>query len=313
MNVKNEILEELRSLSAVVAAIGRENPYRVPDGYFSDLAVMILQRIEAPAEPELARVAGLEATKPLTFSVPDGYFDGFAQQVLNRIKSGAGPGKDVSDAGKQVSVPDELPAILMQAGRNMPYQVPEGYFDGLSPVLAVVREKNPYTVPAGYFDGLAAEVSVRRGAKTAAEAIVRPVEAPVRPMAAESAASRPARVVGMGRRMNWLKYSAAAVVAGLILAVGWLRLQTGKNGSRPGMETASAEIPKNLSKVSDEDLQSFLADQDTTLAQPVQNNASTATLDMNDSDVKSLLGDVPDGELKQYMEEHGGATDVATN
>jgi hypothetical protein len=29
--------------------------------------------------------------------------------------------------------------------------------------------------------------------------------------------------------------------------------------------------------------------------------------------LKTLLGDVPDGELKQYMEEHGGAMDIATN
>ena len=36
-------------------------------------------------------------------------------------------------------------------------------------------------------------------------------------------------------------------------------------------------------------------------------------LGFNDVDVKTLLGDVPDGELKQYLEEHGGANDIATN
>ena len=301
MNVKNEISEELRSLSAVVAAISRENPYGVPDGYFSDLAGMVLRKIHAPAEPKVNGIGGLEASKPLTFSVPDGYFEGFAQQVLNRIKSGAGSDKDVSE-------PDELPAILARAGRVTPYQVPEGYFDELSPVLAVVREKNPYTVPEGYFEGLAAEI----GAKTARPMKVA-ADGELVSGDAEIPAGRTGKVVGMGRRMSWLKYSAAAVVAGLILTVGWLRLQTGKSGSQTKLETASVDIPKNLTKVSDEDLQSFLADQDTTLAQPVQNNASTATLDMNDSDLKSLLGDVPDGELKQYMEEHGGAMDIATN
>ncbi len=42
-------------------------------------------------------------------------------------------------------------------------------------------------------------------------------------------------------------------------------------------------------------------------------NNSTATLDMNEGDVKSLLGDVSDSDLQQYMEEHGKADDLATN
>src|SRR5581483_1571849 len=148
MDVKNEISEELRSLSAVVAAISRENPYRVPDGYFSDLAAKIL-----------LRTGGLETPKPLTFSVPDGYFEGFAQQVLSRIKAGAGEAKAgfgsgltgaegieadravvggagagvgpaaARSAGEAISEPDELPAILRQAARVIPYQIPEGYFE----------------------------------------------------------------------------------------------------------------------------------------------------------------------------------------
>ena len=61
--------------------------------------------------------------------------------------------------------------------------------------------------------------------------------------------------------------------------------------------------------VTDQDLQSFLADQETPLTQ----QGNTASLDFNDNDVKSLIGDVPDGDLKQYMDEHGGAVDLATN
>ena len=102
-----------------------------------------------------------------------------------------------------------------------------------------------------------------------------------------------------------MKYSVAAVLAGLIFTVGWLRWHSGSGTNHPGFDVA------NLSKVSDAELQSFLTDQDTTLAQPLSN--TTATIDMNDTDLKTLLGDVPDGELKQYMEEHGGASDIATN
>lgn len=318
MDVKNEISEELRSLSAVVATISRENPYGVPDGYFSDLATMIL-----------LKTGGLNSPKSLIFSVPEGYFEGFAQHVLGRIKAGAGSGGVIPE-------PEELPAILAQAARVTPYQVPEGFFEELSPVLAVLREKNPYTVPAGYFESLAARpvvarpmvavageaserVAARAGHESAAEFAIEPAVEPAVGFAIEPAAESTARVVSLGKRRSWWKYSAAAVVAGLILAIGWLRTQTtssvaGVHSTKPGVvQPAAAQFAQNLSKVSDEDLQNFLVDQDTTLAQPVQNNASMAALDMNDSDLKTLLGDVPDGELKQYMEEHGGALDIATN
>lgn len=309
MNVKNEISEELRSLSAVVATISRENPYQVPDGYFSDLAAMIL-----------LKTGGAGASKPLAFSVPDGYFEGFAQQMLNRIKAGAGlTGDRTETAGRVVSEPDELPAILAGASRVTPYRVPEGYFEELSPVLTVLREKNPYIVPEGYFDHLAAEIVARTMVDVTAESSVRAMA----DATAETSARPAAKVVSLGKRIGWWRYSAAAVVVGLILTIGWLRLQTtffgqtagtGGHNSNPGIvQPTVADMAQNMSKVSDEDLQNFLVDQDTTLAQPVQNNASMATLDMNDSDLKTLLGDVPDGELKQYMEEHGGALDVATN
>jgi hypothetical protein len=308
MDVKNEISEELGSLSALVATISRENPYRVPDGYFSDLPVMILGRIVTPGPspepelPQLSRIGELDASKSLTFSVPDGYFDGLAQQVLSRIKAGAATDNAFDKAAAE---PDELPVMLAQAVRITPYQVPEGYFEELSPVLAVLREKNPYTVPAGYFEHLAIEIGAKTTAETPAHTMT----------AAGSPVRSAAKVIGLGQRRTWWKYPAAAVVAGLILTVGWLRMQTSRSGrhdSRPGVVQPVPDIAQNLSKVSDQDLQNFLADQDTTLAQPIQNNA-TATLDMNDSDLKTLLGDVPDGELKQYMEEHGGAMDIATN
>ena len=82
MNVRNDISEELRSLSAVVAAISRQTPYEVPEGYFLDLPARVLLKVGGQ------HVRGQEEYKPLTFSVPEGYFEGFAQQVLNRIKSG---------------------------------------------------------------------------------------------------------------------------------------------------------------------------------------------------------------------------------
>ena len=298
MDAKNDILEEVRSVSALVATISRETPYRVPAGYFVNFPELVLERT-GTALATMTPVTG--ASKPMTFSVPDGYFEGFAQQMLARIKSSTGSSGGSEKMGEQ----EELPAILAQAARINPYTVPDGYFDELSPVLAILKDKNAYAVPIGYFDQLANEIAAK---------IAEPVVAGTLESVSDS---RPkAKVVSFGRRMNWLKYSAAAVVAGLMVTVGWLRWHNNTPSALvaavPSTQ-APVDVVKNLAKVSDTELQNFLVDQDTTLAQPVTNNTLMATVDMDDTNLKSLLGDVSDGELKQYMDEHGGANDIATN
>jgi hypothetical protein len=279
MNVKNDILEELRSVSELVATISRETPYRVADDYFTDLSNRVLLRVKTQH-------------KPLAFNVPDGYFEGFAEGLLARIKAGTGSGERAGarpgfEPMKTVpeSVDQELATlspVLAQLRSKETYRMPEGYFEEVSPILAVAKELNPYTVPEEYFHQLPVEVEKKR----------------------------PAKVVAFGgRRTRLWQYSAAAVVAGLILTIGWLRLHVpGSHGGTP------ANVPLNIAKVSDQDLQNFLADTHTDSDSPVdQSAANTASLEFNDGEVKSLLGEIPDGELKQYMDEHGGAVDIATN
>src|SRR5579859_1209335 len=121
MNGKNDISNELRSLSELVATISRETPYRVVDDYFMDLPDRVLLRVQTHH-------------KPLTFSVPEGYFDRFAEELLARIKSSA--------AGAE-TVDQELGAIsplLVQLRLLETYRLPEGYFEEISPVLTIARE-----------------------------------------------------------------------------------------------------------------------------------------------------------------------------
>ena len=178
--------------------------------------------------------------------------------------------------------------------------------------MAVLKDKNPYLVPVGYFDGLAADVV----AKVPVEVVAKVPAEGIAKVLGENARTG-GRVVTLGKRVNWMKYAAAAVIAGLIVTIGWLRWPSSTPPAQvAGVQTqqATVEIAKNLSRVSDQELQNFLVDQDTTLAQPVTNNAaSMAALGLDDGDMKTLLGDVPDGELKAYLEEHGGASDIATN
>ncbi len=125
-----------------------------------------------------------------------------------------------------------------------------------------------------------------------------------------------AKVIGIGvRRMNWLKYAAAAVVAGFIVTVGSLRIHTARD-----KQVVPIDIARTMSTVSDQELQNFLTVQGASFERPVS-TASTSDVPVlgagamvgSDNDLKTLLGNVPDGELKQYMEEHGGADDMATN
>ena len=320
MNVRNDISEELRSLSAVVAAISRQTPYEVPEGYFLDLPARVL-----------LQVGRQEESKPLTFSVPEGYFEGFAQQVLNRIKSGAAAAGLTAPAQAVEAGEDPYSFILAEIGRRTPYSVPEGYFEAQAPLLTVARGNNPYTVPADYFEGQAPLLAIARNNPYTVPAGYFDERATATRIAAvveqEEVVAGSARVIALdvrrdvqrgGRKMNWLKYSAAAVVAGLILTVGFLRIN--KTGHGPNNQSAPIDIAKTMSTVSDQELQNFLTVQGATFEQPT-NSASTlgastlgaATLDVNDNDLKTLLGNVPDGELKQYMEEHGGTNDIATN
>jgi hypothetical protein len=304
MHGTNDILQELRSLSELVASISRQTPYRVADDYFPDLPIRTMSLIKTGIKTH---------HKSMAFNVPDGYFEGFAKGMLARIKAdtqpasavqttadGAGRTSGISQAAAagRTTLPEtaagELAALSPLLAQLRPlgtYQMPEGYFGEMAPILAVAKELNPYTVPEEYFQQLPGEVE---------EKLLQPrVE------------KTPVKVIPMGgRRTNWWKYSAAAVVAGLIFTIGWLRLQP-TGGDHHGTTVASTDVPANLMKVSDQDLQSFLSDQDESLAQQPAN--ATATIDFNDNDVRSLLGDLPDGDLKQYMDDHGGTVDIATN
>jgi hypothetical protein len=305
MQAKNDISEELRSISVLVDGISRQVPYEVPAGYFDSLSQLVLGRISA---------------KSLTFSVPDGYFDSFASRVLDRIKagqSGASQAPEIIPALESGEGVEEelarLSAIVSGISRRTPYQLPEGYFEEISPVLTLIRGKATYQAPAGYFDRLAAETV----AMVSAEAVKAQTKTTVKAVEVAPATARAtAKVIGMGRRKskiingNWWKYSAAALVAGLILTLSWPQLHTTRTDEHP-LGPMPMDLSRVLNKVSDQEIQNYMDDQNSILAEPVTN--STATLDINDNDVKSLLGDVPDGELKQYLDEHGRANDIATN
>lgn len=299
MEERNEISVELSAISALVGEISRQTPYGVPVGYFDQLPATVMSRVGA---------------KSPTFQVPDGYFDGFAAQVLARIKGGVSIGE--ADA-------DELPPIFSRIGRVTPYQVPEGYWGELSPLLAVLRDESAYAVPEGYFNELSAVLTVAHQRSTyrvpegyfealagqILEKVAEPVSEPI-----TGTRVAPARVIPMERvatgkvlKGNWWKYSSVASIAAcLLLIFSWPQVD-----NRRGEGAMPPDITQALQKVSDGEMQAYLDDQRTLLADVV--GTSTATLDMNEGEVKSVLGELSDNDLQQYMEQHGKADDLATN
>jgi len=224
--------------------------------------------------------------------------------VLNRIKSGANdaqpgdaltPVHGLSMGALSVGegVQEELArisTIVSRITRKNPYRLPEGYFAEVSPILSVLKDKATYQVPEGYFDYLPAAarekvIDERVGAKVVAIGSW-----------------------GKSVKSHWWKYAGVAAAACLILVFSWPQFHSSRIDEQKKLPV---DVAQSLHKVSDQEILNYLDDQNSILAEPVSNN--TATLDMNDSDIKTLLGDVPDGELQQYMEEHGRANDIATN
>jgi len=301
MRPSNEILNELEQLSMVVAGISRQLPYEAPEGYFPDFPGKMLALLEQDA---LAKAPSPDWGKGPAMSVPDGYFEGFASRMMDKIRAQAGQPEARQEAKKTAAAggdPDgeatgEFSPLLSRIGKNMPYQVPEGYFETSIPstVLMGLKDKTAYEVPVGYFETLA-EIVIAR---------IQPAEV----------VQAPGKLISMNssRKTAWWKYAAAAVVTGLLLTFGWQRWQT-HSKDQP---VAVVDVTRDLTKVSDQDIENYVDDHTSQIQQVQQEEDyanSTASLDISDTDVKSLLGDVPDGDLAQYMVEHGDLKDYPTN
>ena len=290
MENRNNILNELREISPVVAGIGHQVPYSVPAGYFEGLADQLLQLVKADEAnaPVLPK-----AINP--YQVPQGYFEGLADNILQRVKATA-----TDNASDELEI---ISPFLSQIDKKMPFSTPAGYFDelgenaiagaqaidfvngtleNLSPLMSGLRRMYVYEVPAGYFEQLPGEV-------------LKAVKA-----------HQPARVVSMSFTRRVIRYAAAAVVAGLIITAGWLYV-----GNR-SIKDPNGFPPKDLANISDELLEKYLENQTPTAAE-----TAIAAIDNNDeidaNDMKDMLADVSDEDLQQYIEKYSTEKSIQTN
>jgi len=191
MEKKNEILNELQSISPLIAAIGKVNVFTVPEGYFNSISdtVMLSLNENFSAVPTLVNKE----------DVPDGYFENLSTSILDKIKK--------QEAG-------ELPEIFSTIKKENPLRVPENYFEtlpgiilnkiktapqdgeNLPEVLVNLKKVQPFTVPVNYFSELPGNILNKIKQQ-----------------------SGPAKIVSIRPRFSVMKYAAAAVITGA-LALG---------------------------------------------------------------------------------------------
>ena len=225
---KDNILQELNELNSSLS-INQQNVYTVPAGYFDGLATQVLNRIKASeatnALEELVYLSPIlgNMSKQVPYNVPQGYFEGLAAKALQSITE-----SNIQLTSKEEL--DSLSPLLSGLKKDMPFSVPQGYFEklaanalesiadnnynltakeelaSLSPLLSSLKKDMPFAVPQGYFESLNENISKEK---------IKPV----------------VKIISLTNR-KWFRYSAAAVVAGVIVIAGFLL--SGSDNKEPG-------------------------------------------------------------------------------
>ena len=193
MENKNTIQEEQKEIGLpVFSTIDNNNIFTVPDGYFDELPLKILGKIqdvqqEVPdnyfEELPLKVLGGLQESA----SVPEAYFDNFAVEVLGKIIS----------AEKSQEIPagyfEGLTTNVLQRIKAEEQELTSlEEMELISPTIAKIGNQHPFTVPVGYFE---------KNIKTLQDQLAPKTLAPI---------------VQMSGARKILKYAVAAVVTGLL-------------------------------------------------------------------------------------------------
>ncbi len=128
MTEKELILQELESISPLLANVPCVNVYKVDVNYFDGLKAELQARI----------IADSFAGSNQKIEVPVGYFDNLSTTVLQRIKA-----LENNEVLKEL---EEVSPVVAAIGITNVYQVPQGYFEQLAFVnknTAAVVKMNP--------------------------------------------------------------------------------------------------------------------------------------------------------------------------
>ncbi len=332
MEKRSDILFELQFISPTLAELAPVNPYAMPEGYFESLASNLLLLVK---EDTYSTVLGENRQMP--YQVPSKYFDKLPEQILSLVTSDKVPARLPAKPGNPYLVPqgyfdglasnilqrvktdhlsakeelESLSPLLSKLDKKTPLTIPVDYFENLtggmlggmkviedvheeleilSPLLSTLKAVNVYEVPADYFETLPAK------------------------MLNKARERQPARVVSMTFRKKAVRYAAAAVVVAVIFTAGLLFMNRQNSVPSDTLVQNDAVIEKqtqsNVEGLSDDELVNFLDNQTAPLPDIL---SAAATAEIDSEDVKMMLADIPDAELRQYLEEYSDGNEVLTN
>ncbi len=135
MNISEEILNELRSISPVLAEMEKINVFQVPESYFTNLDARIGAYVMLHDTSVTDNISKRNLQK-----IPEGYFDTLSDSILSKIK---------------IAYPESAAEELQK----------------LSPTLFSLKTVNVFSVPNGYFESFENEISEKINKKEPAKVI----------------------------------------------------------------------------------------------------------------------------------------------
>ena len=303
MGNSEEILNELKELSPLLAGMDRTHPFTVPAGYFDRLDAAIIGRVLATVPPGTGR-ANIQ-------SLPEGYFEGLGDSIMARIR--AIYPNDFTQEG------ENIPALLEPLRKINPFRVPGDYFDRLpqvllaritpqegtavqdpehSPLLASLKDRRVFSVPADYFDTLPDRLLdrvARADVESAREELARiaPALAGIREEKIwtvpygyfsslagdilEKVKPAPARLVRMHPVRSWLRVAVAAAVI-IVVVLGSVVLLRSHGSQQP--------LAGDFSKV-------------------IQESRQYKT----ETDIDNAIASLDESDIAKYLEKNGGIVD----
>jgi len=309
MNLSNEILNEIATLSPLLAGMEKINVFSVPDDYFNTLAETIVESMQEPSRTSIHKLS-----KNNLPEVPESYFENLSDIILNKVKQqAANPDEELKD----------LSPAFYGINKNI-FEAPAGYFEGLSDAilnkvkyqlinteaelnslsstLYSIKDKNVFEIPEGYFEDLPDTIlsNIKQQAANAEEEIkvLSPVlygiknknvfEVPAGYFNTTEASMlskvkpQPAKVVVMHKRTSFFKYASAAMVA----CIAMLGVYKFVNKSGGNHTTA------------------------TTLTFASLDPAIQTGIKMNDNQFDQALNNLSDDEIASYLDKNGNYADV---
>jgi len=276
-------------------------------------------------------LASLPFTQPYQ-DVPEGYFEGLVDEILLQVRG-----------------EDQNSAILGEADKVAPYEVPEGYFqdfpaliiqriksnekensdeelETLSPLLGGLKKKNTFQVPQGYFDDLSGNAIA--GAK-AIEFVNVELENLSPMMSAlkdkqvyETPAgyfeslpivmlekAKEAAPLAKVFTMGTMRRVKRFAVAAAVIGFIAVSAWFYKNQTALPTMPTGSDIVKGFQQFSDTELQHYTESESVIFAEPFAATSEVFT----EEDMKNLLADISDEELQRYIDEESGVKKPNTN